>query len=222
MVSPLPTVEIRPATQSDIPFLTWCNYESASPAPGFCYWDPLLEGTGATSMAFIEAVFREDALAFGSPESFFVVEYGGKPVAGASGFVMDAHDYRPLRLARLPAVAERLGWGAAVLEQFRAGYEAVWADPLDITLAPPAPWVIECVAVVPEARGQGIARLLLQAILEEGKRRGHPQAGISVTIGNAAAQRVYEALGFQPYVTYWPAYFDGAFPGTMKYRLALN
>jgi ribosomal protein S18 acetylase RimI-like enzyme len=173
-------------------------------------------------MKFIEALFQADALAFGKVEDFFVVEEAGKLVGGASGFVMDSEDYRPLRLSRLAQVAALLGWDDAALGQFRAGYEGVWRDPKDVTLAASAPWTIECVAVRPEARGRGIAKTLLRAIVAEGKRLGHSQVGIAVTNGNEPARRVYEALGFQLYVMYGAEYFDGMFPGTTKYRMRLG
>ena len=216
------TLHIRRATHDDIPFLAWCNYEASSPAPNFCYWDPLLEGLSTATMTFIEAVFRADALAWGTPSDFFVVEEAEKLIAGASGFVMDSHDYRPLRLERMPTVASLLGWTEEMLRQFQQGYEAVWRDPLDTTLAPSAPWIIECVAVVPEARGRGVAKRLMSALLEEGRRRGFSHAGISVTLGNDAARRVYEGVGFQVYVMYGAEYFDGEFPGTLKYRIPLT
>jgi GNAT superfamily N-acetyltransferase len=77
------------------------------------------------------------------------------------------------------------------------------------------------VAVRPEARGRGVAKRLLQAVIERGRDLGHPAAGIAVTAGNEPARRVYEALGFQLYLQYGAAYFDNAFPGTLKYRLPL-
>jgi ribosomal protein S18 acetylase RimI-like enzyme len=209
---------IRRATRDDLPFVAWCNYEASSPQPGFSYWDPLLEGTGTPTMTFIEAVFHEDALAWGRVEDFWLAESAGRPVGGASGFDMDPRDHRPLHLDRLPAVAARLGWPEETLAGFRAGYEGVWSDPLDPTLAPAADWVIECVAVVPEARGRGVAKQLMQALLDEGRRRGHSHAAIAVTAGNAAAQRVYEGVGFRMYISYGADYFDDAFPGTIKYR----
>lgn len=212
---------VRQGTRADIPFLAWCNYEASSPEPGFCYWDPLLAETGTPTLAFIEALFAADALAWGRCEDFLILEECGRPLGGASGFVMDPDDYRPLRRDRLPAVAQRLGWSDTTLARFRQGYEAVWSDPQDPTLAASAPWIIECVAVVPEARGRGVARALLRRLLDRGRAAGHAAAGIAVTLGNEPARRVYEALGFQMYVTYGAAYFDGAFPGTIKYRLKL-
>jgi ribosomal protein S18 acetylase RimI-like enzyme len=212
---------VRQGTRADIPFLAWCNYAATSPAPGFCYCDPLVTETGTPTMAFIEAVLAADALAWGRCEDFLILEERGRPLGGASGFVMDPDDYRPLRRDRLPAVAQRLGWSKAALVRFQQSYEAVWSDPQDTTLAPTAPWTIECVAVVPDARGRGVARALLRALLDRGRALGHTAAGIAVTRGNEPAQRVYEALGFQMYVTYGAAYFDGAFPGTIKYRVGL-
>lgn len=215
------THKIRRAMQADIPFLAWCNYEASSPYPGFCYWDPLLEATGTDTMKFIEAVFNADALAWGRVKEFFVLEEEGKPVAGASAFTMDANDYRPLRLSLLPHVAHELGWTSEAQKAFLQGYEGVWSDPKDPTLAPHTSWIIESVAVVPEKRGQGLVTKLLGALLEEGRRLGHTYAGISVTNGNDAAQRAYEKAGFQMYLSYGSDYFDSAFPGTTKYRRTL-
>ncbi len=221
MLSEAVSMRVRGATIADIPFLAWCNYEASSPHPGFCYWDPLLQEIGAETIPFIEAVFRVRALAWGDPEDFMIIEDDGKPIGGASGFTMSSEDYRPLRLDRMQQVADALGWREEQLATFLGGYQGVWSDPHDITLAPSAPWIIECVAVVPESRGKGVAKRLLNALLDEGARRGNSHAGISVTLGNAPAERVYESIGFQRYVTYWSEYFDGYFPGTMKYKMRL-
>jgi ribosomal protein S18 acetylase RimI-like enzyme len=214
-------IHTRRATRDDISFVAWCNFESTSPAPGFSYWDPLLAPLQTDTMTFIKTVFAYDALAWGRVENFFIVEESGIPVGGASGFTMDEADYRPLRMDRLPDVARALGWDAGTMAQFLHGYESVWNDPHDATLAPTAHWIIECVAVVPEARGRGVAKTLLRAILDEGRRLGHTRAGISVTIDNEPAKRVYEALGFQTYMLYGAEYFEGQYPGTIKYRMNL-
>lgn len=215
------TLTTRPATTEDIPFVAWCNYEATSPEPGFCYWDPLVGPLGTDSMTFITTVFEERALAWGDPEDFVLVEADGQPIAGASGFVMDAYDYRPLRMDRLPAVAKRLSWDDEMLAQFMSGYKMVWSDPLDETLKPTAPWVIECVAVKPDVRGRGVGQVLLEALFEVGKQRGFTQCAISVTIGNASAERLYDRVGFEKVMTYWPAHYYGQFPGTHKYRIDL-
>lgn len=215
-------LRVREATRADIASLVWCNTEAASPAPGFCYWDPLLAGTGTDTATFLAAVFTHDALAFGRCEDFMIVEQHGRPVAAATGFVMDASDYRPFRLDRFPAVANALGWDAPTREGVEQRYAAVWSDPRDPALASAGTWTIECVAVVPDMRGRGIARYLLDALIERGRTRGHATAGIAVTVGNTAAQRAYEAAGFTHYMTYGPAYSGGAFPGTIVYQMPLG
>jgi ribosomal protein S18 acetylase RimI-like enzyme len=211
----------RRATPEDIPFLAWCNYEASSPEPGFCYWDPPLEGTNTETMTFIEAVFHADALAWGKVENFFILEEEGRCIAGASAFTMDANDYRPLSLASFSKVAQRLSWTSQLQEKFLKGYQDVWSYPKDETLAPHTSWIIECVAVTPEKRGRGVAGILLEKLFNEGRRLGHPHVGISVTDGNEAAKRAYEKAGFKMYLIYGSDYFDGYFPGTVKYRLKL-
>jgi ribosomal protein S18 acetylase RimI-like enzyme len=216
------SMTVRRATREDIPFLAWCNITATSPAPEFCYWDPLLEQSGTITVDFMRAVFAADALAWGRVEEFFVIEEAGHLIAGASAFAMNPDDYRPFRLERLNAVAETLGWNSETLARFRNAYEQVWSDPQDSSLAPQATWIIECVAVIPEARGRGMVRRLFNTLFEEGRTLGHAHVGISVTTGNLAAQRAYENIGFRLHLQYGADYFNDAFPGTTKYRLSLN
>ncbi len=55
---------------------------------------------------------------------------------------------------------------------------------------------IDKVMVEERLRGQGIGRLLLQRLLEEGGRRGITEFTLEVRAGNQAAVRLYEKLGF--------------------------
>jgi ribosomal protein S18 acetylase RimI-like enzyme len=143
-------------------------------------------------------------------------------VCGASGFRMSETDYRPLRLERLQAVKNTLGWSEKTLNTFAERYEQVWQDPLDVTLKPSGEWTIECVAVLPEWRGKGVGKHLLEALEKRGLEQGCRSAGISVTVGNEAAAGLYQAVGFNPYITYWASYYNGYFPGTAKYTKTLT
>lgn len=58
-------------------------------------------------------------------------------------------------------------------------------------LMPHAPWIIENVAVLPAARGRGLGKALLKAVLEEGRSQGHSYAGIMVINGNDRARHTY-------------------------------
>lgn len=215
-------IHTRAATRADLAFVAWCNQAATTPADGPCYWDALLGPTGTPTPDFLQAVYALDGLAWGSVEDFILIEQEGYPVAGGAGFEMRPDDYRPLRLDRLDAVADHLGWSAGTRQDFLAVYGQIWPDPHDPTLAPAAPWVLECLAVQPEARGQGLACPLVQALIEAGRRHGHESVAISVTVGNAPATRAYERAGFRVYVSYGAEYFEDEFPGTVKYRLRFS
>lgn len=52
-------------------------------------------------------------------------------------------------------------------------------------------------AVAGPFRGKGIGRRLLEALLEEGRRRGAEYAVLDVRASNEAAVRLYESMGFR-------------------------
>jgi len=82
--------------------------------------------------------------------------------------------------------------------------------------------IIENVGVLPDYRGQGLGRRLLQEAIAVARDTGLSHVGIMIIHGNDPAQRLYESLGFQPYVTYYADFFDNQFPGVTKYRMALT
>lgn len=55
---------------------------------------------------------------------------------------------------------------------------------------------ITTIAVKPEARGRGIGRSLMHRIFEDAAALGMTCATLEVRIGNAAAIKLYESLGF--------------------------
>ncbi len=57
-------------------------------------------------------------------------------------------------------------------------------------------WAIEGLAVHPDAQGHGIGRRLVEAGIEEARRRGGSRVTLRVLAGNAAARALYEAAGF--------------------------
>ena len=51
--------------------------------------------------------------------------------------------------------------------------------------------------VVPEHRGDGIGRVLLEALLERARERGAPSVGLVTGEANADARALYESVGFR-------------------------
>jgi GNAT superfamily N-acetyltransferase len=217
----------RKATIADIPFLTQIEYEASLPPLNHCFWEDLLEGTGTTALEFIEAELRTDASNWGNVSDFIVLEEQGKPVAAAAGYVPNPKDYCPLRLSRLDAIAQELGWSSTTASGFCDRYLGLFGgDMKPFFLTPQAPWIIENVAVLPEARGRGLGKALLKAVLEEGRSQGHSHAGIMIINGNDRARHTYESVGFKPYQTFYADYFldqfNIEFPGVTKFGLCFN
>src|SRR3954449_1869374 len=52
--------------------------------------------------------------------------------------------------------------------------------------------------VAPERRGSGLAEALARAVVEWARALGAPRLVLWVAIGNAAAERFYERIGFVP------------------------
>ncbi|MDW8016457.1 MAG: GNAT family N-acetyltransferase [Thermus sp.] len=67
------------------------------------------------------------------------------------------------------------------------------------------------IAVDPKAQGQGVGKVLLGAFLECLKARGVPGVQLSTTRANAAARKLYRALGFRLYAKraspFWAPYW---------------
>ena len=57
------------------------------------------------------------------------------------------------------------------------------------------PWVFD-VAVHPDAMGKGVGRFMMQYLLEKATALEQPIVGLAVTLNNASALHLYEALGF--------------------------
>ena len=55
---------------------------------------------------------------------------------------------------------------------------------------------IQTIAVVEGARGQGLGRTLMNALLSEARTRGADEVFLEVRADNLAAQHLYESLGF--------------------------
>jgi ribosomal protein S18 acetylase RimI-like enzyme len=56
---------------------------------------------------------------------------------------------------------------------------------------------IRMVGVLPEARGRGLGRMLMEACLREARKRGKAVATLHTTRRMKVAQRMYESMGFR-------------------------
>ena len=56
---------------------------------------------------------------------------------------------------------------------------------------------IDSLAVDPDYRGRGIAKLLLRATIDKSRTLGLPSTGLLVDVGNPKAEALYNKVGFQ-------------------------
>ena len=125
-------------------------------------------------------------------DNFLVAEASGLP-AGALCCFSSVDGWDGSQAAVEEALAP-LGWGPEALAAIWTRGAYVFTCALQ---SQGAVWVIENVAVRPEARGQGVAGRLLDAACEAGRSRGFQTAQLSYVIGNHAAERAYAKAGFQ-------------------------
>lgn len=67
---------------------------------------------------------------------------------------------------------------------------------------------ISNVFVAEASRRQGVGRQLLEQALTECRQRGKDYASLSVADKNEEAQRLYKSLGFAPFMTGQPGYYQ--------------
>lgn len=78
---------------------------------------------------------------------------------------------------------------------------------------------VQTVAVAPDARRQGVGRLLLDALLDEAGRRGCSRVTLEVAASGEDARRLYAGRGFQAIARRTGYYGPGADAVVMRLRL---
>lgn len=202
----------RLANAADVPFLAHIVYEASLPPENHSFWDDLLQDSSTESEEFIAAMLRTRATHWSQIDDFMIVERESQPVAAASIYAATEDDYRPIRLDQMNQIAQVLGWSGQTEAAFCDRYlQFLGDDPKPFFFKPQAPWILEYVAVVAEARGQGIGKFLLRSLLEQARQKEQFHVGIMVINGNDRAYNTYESMGFRPYETLYADYFNNNF-----------
>lgn len=81
------------------------------------------------------------------------------------------------------------------------GYALVTVNPASATWRePPRAGLIESLAILPEHRGGGLGRALVERVAQELAAIGVHETRLSVVAANTPALGFYETLGFEPFV----------------------
>lgn len=183
---------IRWGTVEDVPFLVdVVTLASRSHVPRGA-WD-LVFPDDDVRHRFLTCLLAAPKLSWCHHRSFLIAEVDGRPAAALSGYVegapgMVGDDEAILAAAAVAGIPER---------EVTRGFERVapFVECLPEKLG--RPWIVEWVATLPAYRRRGLVHALLLEMLAEGRGRGHGAAQISILIGNVAAERAYERVGFR-------------------------
>jgi translation initiation factor 4G len=181
---------IRRARPDDVEFLVWVTMAATRSHLPRGFWDLLEPDREDDRHAVIRTLLHAEKPSWWHWKLFWIAEHDGRPGAALSGF--DPNQLVSPNSA-VPAAAAACGIdGDRLAGAFRR------CEPIFECFHEPAPgaWVVESVATHPDARGRGLAAVLVDHVLQEGRAAGHAIAQLSLLIGNERAQRVYERAGF--------------------------
>ena len=187
-------IDIRPARESDVPFLAWVQQEAARSHVPRGFWDFAFPGAEADRLRIVGRIAAAAPRSFCHWSGFLVAEADGQPGAALSAYTTPSVTAGADLFAAIAEALDAEGWNE---EQRQAMGERFAPFLTCIPDADEDAWIIEWVATRPELRGRGLVKALLHAVLERGRERGHRQSQIAVLIGNTPAQRAYEGVGFR-------------------------
>ena len=183
---------IRSARPGDAPFLAWLILTAGRAHVGRGIWEVILDAPEDRCLAFFDALAVTEEPHLFHHSCYRVVEVGGNPVAGLGGYDPEVLGYPALQRT-LPELLQRTG--IPIRGEMRED-----GSPRIIQCVPPAvegAWVIDSVATRPGFRRRGLVSVLIEDILERGRRQGFRRAQITIYIGNEPACRAYEKHGFR-------------------------
>jgi GNAT superfamily N-acetyltransferase len=184
------TATIRRARPDDVRFLASVILSATRSHRPRGFFDLLLPDEDLRT-GLIEELVLQEKPSWWHHSLFWIALHQGRPAAALSGFdpsrLVPANDAVPAALAARGIAGEGLAAGFARCAPVFACFH----------LPAPGAWIVESVATLPAARGLGLAGALLDHVLAEGRAAGHALAQLTIMIGNAPAQRVYESRGFR-------------------------
>ncbi|VAW73607.1 hypothetical protein MNBD_GAMMA15-2230 [hydrothermal vent metagenome] len=187
-------VTIRPAQDSDIPFLGWVMFTSARSHLAACPWSVIFRESETRTRILLELMSQAPALQWSHVSKFWIAEADGTPAAAMCGFAPAAEGLPAPADSELRIAERAFGYsGERLVEVSERITIAASGMPDDL----PDVWAIENVAALPEYRGKGLADRLFEHVLDVGRGEGFRRAQILCLIGNEPGQRAFERNGFR-------------------------
>lgn len=167
----VPEITVRPARREDAPLLAYAVATAIGDEAVVCDY------CGSDYIA----VLTDIAGATGTQYSWqcaLVAEFAGVVAGAVIGY--DGARLGVLRNGTFAVLHERLGRVPAVADETEAGE-----------------YYLDTLCVLPEFRGRGIGRALLNAFCEKVFAEGHQCVGLIVDFNNPDAEKLYASLGFE-------------------------
>jgi len=208
------TIGTRAATFSDADFLARISLLAVRSHLPRGTFDLIVDSGEDDVLKYVKAFVVASAPNLFHYSHFRILEEEGYNVGALCGYDPEVTTAEMITLASIEA-AKIMGWSDA---ERIANNERAAVVRKCFPEEMPTAWIIENVAVLPEYRGRGLVNVLLEEILKIGESRGHRLAQIGVLIGNTAAQRAYEKIGFTVFDEKRHPAFEAAFgsPGMIR------
>ncbi len=183
-------ISIRNAEPSDSKFLTWVLLEATHSHLGNSagLWNLMFPESESERVEYLEKLILSDHISFCHYSSYLIAEVDGNLASALAGFDPTAVTDENFLNALVDILPDTLLDSA--LNRMKP-YTTCLIEPDKDS------WVIDMVATIPEYRRLGLSKKLLQSTLKTGCKAGFRKAEILILIGNLAAQKVYEKVGFK-------------------------
>jgi len=187
------SIETRPATAADAPFVAWVMQEAARSHVDKGIWDHLFPDDEAERLEILAAIATTGTPHFAHYSRFRILEVDGEAASALSAYENAEFGAEHLNAGMAEVLLAR-GW--SVEEMVAMGKRTASFEALGYP-NPDGLWIVEWVATRPAFRGRALVRRLLQEILDEGRSAGFERAQIGFLLGNVRAQNAYEGVGFR-------------------------
>jgi GNAT superfamily N-acetyltransferase len=184
---------IRPGKADDMDFLAWVMLSASRAHLPRGIWDLIIGSDEQGCLDYLRRLVVAEPRSLCHYEAFLVVDVDGELGAGLCGFEFRTGGWATVAVA-MTKVQHDLGWTESDVAASHKRVAPVWTCLLpDIG----ADWGIENIATKPQHRHRGLASMLLNEIVREGRERGCKLAQITTFVGHGDAERLYKKAGFR-------------------------
>ena len=185
-------IQIRDATEKDIPFIGWVQLEAARGHVKRGVWDIMCGRDDRCLEWLTRMAATEEPRSWTRWSNFIVAEVDGHAAAALEGFDPKVSTMKYL-LPAIDQASREMGWGGEI-DAINARFMPLASCMHDYE---EGAWIVENVACAAKFRRKGLVNMLLDEIFKRGRERKLRVAQLSVFIGNTPAITAYQKRGFR-------------------------